>query len=110
MIVLIGQWRRGNVMKYEINKDIIVKRGNDLLEYSQDFGEYIKQFLNIIDSINSVWEGADSLKYINVMKERFVPGLEKMNSVIKEYGDYLKKVPEVYDLIDEIYSSKNIDV
>lgn len=97
-------------MKYEINKDIIVKRGNDLLEYSQDFGEYIKQFLNIIDSINSVWEGADSLKYINVMKERFVPGLEKMNSVIKEYGDYLKKVPEVYDLIDEIYSSKNIDV
>lgn len=97
-------------MKYEINKDVIVKKGNELLEYSQDFGEYIKQFLNIIDSINYVWEGADSLKYINVMKERFVPGLEKMNSVIKEYGDYLKKVPEVYDLIDEIYSSKNIDV
>lgn len=97
-------------MKYEINKDIIVKKGNDLLEYSQDLEEYIKQFLDIIDSINSVWEGADSLKYINVMKERFVPGLEKMNIVIKEYGDYLKKVPEVYDLIDEIYSSKNIDV
>ena len=54
-------------MKYEINKDVIVKKGNELLEYSQDFGEYIKQFLNIIDSINYVWEGADSLKYINVM-------------------------------------------
>lgn len=97
-------------MEILIDKESVKKSGRDILAYSEEFLIYIKRFEAIIDSINNVWNGNDALKYINVMKEKYALGLEELDDVIKDYGLYLEKVPTTYDTLDEIFSSRNIDV
>lgn len=97
-------------MEILIDKENVKKTGKNILSYSEEFSTCIKRFESIIDSINTVWSGADALKYINVMKEKYAFSLEELNDVIKQYGMYLEKVPVAYDTLDEVFSSKNIDV
>lgn len=97
-------------MNIVINKSDITNYGNQIVDYSSEFKAEIKKFNALIESINTVWDGADALKYINVMKEKYIIGLEEIKSVLDEYGNYLKKVPETYSVVDEVFSSKNIDV
>lgn len=97
-------------MNVVVNKDFVIKSGNDIIQYAESFDSYIKRFVSIIESINTVWEGNDSLKYINIMKEKYLVGLEELNQCIKDYGQYLKNIPNAYEILDEVFSSKNIDV
>lgn len=97
-------------MNIVINKSDITNYGNQIVDYSSEFKAEIKKFNALIESINTAWDGADALKYINVMKEKYIIGLEEIKSVLDEYGNYLKKVPETYSVVDEVFSSKNIDV
>lgn len=97
-------------MNVVINKSDIINYGSQIVDYSSEFKDEIKKFSALIESINTVWDGADALKYINTMKEKYIVGLEEMKSVLDEYGNYLKKVPETYSAVDEVFSSKNIDV
>lgn len=97
-------------MNISIDKDGVKKMGTSIIESSNDFKGEINKFLEIIDGINSAWEGADALKYINTLKEKYVVGLNELNDIINKYGQYLVDVPEAYDLLDETFSTKNINV
>lgn len=97
-------------MNIVISKSDITNYGSQIVDYSSEFKDEIKKFSALIESINTVWDGADALKYINTMKEKYIVGLEEIKSVLDEYGNYLKKVPETYSAVDEVFSSKNIDV
>lgn len=97
-------------MNIIINKSNITNYGNQIIDYSNEFKLEIKKFSALIESINTVWDGADALKYINTMKEKYITGLEEIKSILDEYGNYLKKVPETYSTVDEVFSSKNIDI
>ena len=96
-------------MKIKVEKNNIKKYGDEIIGYTEDLKGCINQFASIIDSINGAWEGADALKYINAMKDKYVTGLNELNSVIKDYGTYLKTVPDAYTALDEAFSSKKID-
>lgn len=97
-------------MNININKSEVIKAGSQILGYSEDFDEYITKFLSIIESINTAWEGSDSLKYINTMKEKYILELEKLRDVLKERGNYLTNIPEAYTIIDNDFFNKKIDV
>ncbi len=97
-------------MNIVISKSDITNYGSQIVDYSSEFKDEIKKFSALIESINIAWDGADALKYINTMKEKYIVGLEEIKSVLDEYGNYLKKVPETYSAVDEVFSSKNIDV
>ena len=97
-------------MDIKINKNEVVKMGNRIISESSDFSNEIKKFNNAIEKINIAWQGDDSLKYINVMRDKYIVGLKELADVIEEYGDYLKNVPEAYSILDETFSSKNISV
>jgi len=93
-----------------IKKSDILNYGNQIINYSNEFKDEINKFNALIDSINTIWEGSDALKYIKEMKEKYIVGLEEMKNVLDEYGDYLTKVTETYSSVDEVFSTKNIDV
>lgn len=97
-------------MDVEINVTDVKKRGNDMLGYLDKFNAEIKKFGMAIDVINMMWDGADALKYINEMKDKYLVGLNEMKSVLEEYGKYLQKVPDTYSAIDEAFTTKTIDV
>lgn len=93
------------VKEYEIKN-----LGSNMLNYADEFYEEIKKFTSLIDSISTAWSGADATKYINTMKEKYVPKMEELQKVLKEYGTYLKNVSSVYTILDEVFASKKIDV
>ena len=93
-----------------IKKSDILNYGNQIIDYSSEFKDEINKFNALIESINSIWNGSDALKYINVMKEKYIVGLEEMKTVLDDYGNYLNKITETYSSVDEVFSTKNIDV
>lgn len=96
--------------------DIVVKKnelanyGNQMLNLSSEFDRDIKKFTRIIEEINEAWEGADALKYVNTMKDKYIRDLETTRSTIDDYARFLTKVGDVYQSVDEVFTSKNIDV
>jgi hypothetical protein len=97
-------------MNVTIKKNEVLKISNSIIANAEDFESNIKKLLNIIEGINLAWEGADALKYINTLKDKYIVELNGLVDVINQYGEYLKNVPEAYMLLDEAFSCKNIDV
>lgn len=97
-------------MNIQINKSATTEYGKQIINDVDDFNNGVESFSWYIDQINTVWEGQDALKYINVMKEKYILRLENMASILEEYGEYLKKVPDTYQALDEAFSSKSIDI
>ena len=97
-------------MDIEISVTEVKNRGNEMIGYLDDFNTEIKKFETAINMINTMWNGADALKYINEMRDKYIVGLNEMKSVLEEYGKYLQKVPDTYSTIDETFTTKTIDV
>lgn len=97
-------------MEVMINKTQTSKYGEKLISYTNSFEDDIKKITAIIENINLAWEGNESLKYVNVMKEKYIAGLQELKDVLEDYGTYLKKVSDSYSSVDEVYSSKKINV
>lgn len=84
--------------------------GNEIINYSSNLNDNAKQLINIIDRISNLWDGADSLKYINTMKDNCIVKLQNLSDLVEKYGQYLQQVPEAYNILDETFASKNINV
>jgi hypothetical protein len=93
-----------------VKKSETSKIGADILNHSHDFFDDIKKLTAIVDKINVAWSGDDSLKYINTMKSKYLPGLIELKDNLEAYGEYLQDVPDSYMALDETFTSKNIDV
>lgn len=97
-------------MDIEINCSEVTNCGNEMKDYVDNFGDEISKFSSIIDSINSIWDGADALKYINAMREGCLEQLNIVKDIFDEYGEYLQKVSKPYEELDESFASRTIDV
>ena len=97
-------------MKVLIDNYNVTNYGKQIEDYANELDDEIKKFSTLIESINEVWNGSDALKYINIMKERYIVGLDELKSLLNEYGDYLTKVPDTYASLDEVFMTKHIDV
>ena len=83
---------------------IVNKEDNSIKTLFEFEGEYL------IDNINTAWNGADALKYVNLMRERYIMKMSKIQEIILDYGNYLKSVPDSYSKVDESFSNRNINV
>ena len=86
------------------------KTANEILEIASNLDSYIKQLTSIIDRIDSAWDGDDSIKYINTMRDKLVLELQNLSKFVANYGSYLSSAPEAYTILDEVFSSKNIGI
>lgn len=94
----------------KINQNEITKSANVILENVKNFEQEIKNLNNVIEKINVVWNGSDSLKFVNTMKTTYSKELKQLANDITDYGEYLKNVPKAYETLDEIFSKKNINI
>ena len=97
-------------MEIFVDNDRVSKESQKMLESAKTIEAEIKKILRTIDDIGSVWSGPDAEKYIEVMKEKYIVGLQNLNNVVQEYANYLNSVSSVYDLFDGIHSSKHISI
>lgn len=97
-------------MKITIDSSNVSKLGKSIVENSNNLINDVKKLESIIGDINTAWEGADALKYINSMRDKYVKEISDFAGIVEKYGEYLQNVPGAYDLLDETFSNKNINV
>lgn len=97
-------------MKVTINKQSVSNVSKVILENVEYLQNDVKQIENVINSINEAWEGADALKFINTMRDKYISELNEAIDIISRNGTYLSNIPKAYDLLDETFSNKNINV
>ena len=97
-------------MEIIVNGEEIKNYALQLKECSFSLENEIKKISNIISNISASWNGNDATKYVNIMQEKYILGLEELKQVIDEYIIYLNNIPEVYELLDDTYSGKHIEV
>jgi WXG100 family type VII secretion target len=93
-----------------VNGDQIAKTGNNIKEYAHTLQTKIKEIENALDQINVSWQGADAISYLNNMRSKYIVALQKLEERIDTCADYLIKVPNTYETLDESYASKSIGV
>ena len=91
-----------------VNGDQITRTGNNIKEYAHTLQNKINEIENALDKINASWQGTDAVSYLNNMRSKYIVALQKLEERIDTCGDYLIKVPNTYEALDESYASKNI--
>jgi len=82
---------------------------NSIIENAESIADEIKVVLATIEKLESYWQGPDATKHIDVLRNNCVSELNKFQSVMASYGQYLKNVSAGYNTLDGIYSAKKID-
>lgn len=102
--------KRGVGLNITMKKSEVLKTAASINKLSNEFDVEVKKLIQIVDNINSAWNGADALVYVNNMREKHLINLKQMQDQIEEYGEYLRAVTEPYAILDEKLSKKRIDV
>lgn len=97
--------------------DILIKESetkllsNQLLAYMDEFKDEIKKFQEMVEKIESSWQGSEDVKKkVDTMRENYVVEMEKFADIFNEFGTYLSNIPEAYQILDEDFSTKEIGV
>lgn len=95
-----------NVDKYDIKQT-----ANNILECIEEYKNEMSEFLNIIDDLITAWNGTDAASNcINNMSKLYTENLSGLYLKMSKYQMYLQNIPGLYDLLDEIYVSKKINI
>lgn len=93
-------------MKISITKSGVKNVGKEMNETAEKLRIETKKLLAAFEGIEENWTGDDQAAMITIMKENYIPHLEKLSKRFEVYGKYLTEVPKLYDRVDEVYSKK----
>ena len=82
---------------------------DEFYDHIVNFNRYVLELSSLIDKLELLWEGEDAKTYITSMRENDISELKRISDILNRYQTYMKTVPEVYQLCDEVYSGKVID-
>lgn len=97
-------------MYIKMDKSNTKNLGTKLKSCGTDLGKDIKEYQAEVDSIPNSWTGGDAAKYMSTINSKFIPALNNLKDAIDSYANYLEKVPNTYDGLDNSFSSRNISV
>ncbi len=95
-------------LNIQLNSYSLLSIENRFATELRDLETNIKKLSNLIDNLGNDWQGNDATSYIRTMKERNIEELFTLLDILKEYSNYLKKIPNVYGSLDESFSSRYI--
>ena len=88
----------------------IRKKATLLKSYSDSLEDEIVKIKNIVNNISASWSGDDAVKYVDVLQEKYILGLNELKQIIDDYAVYLNNIPEAYEILDNVFSDKHIEV
>ena len=84
-----------------INIDDVSSVANTLTEEKNNIISYNNQISTEVETIDSAWDGSDSLEYINKMQNDFNVLISDYAECLQSYIDFLSKVGDEYKAFDE---------
>lgn len=95
-------------MNIKISKSELKKTSSNLKIVSDDLKTEASKINAIMTDLENHWVGSDASNFLELMKEQFIPNMNQLANLIDKQGVYLDKVPDVYDVIDNVYGKKDI--
>ncbi|MBR2828712.1 MAG: WXG100 family type VII secretion target [Bacilli bacterium] len=98
------------------SEKIVITSSNVFSIVSTLRGEFenIKGYISTLDkeleNINEAWKGADATKYTEKMKDDYSVILASLVEVLNSFADFLSKVFQEYEKVDNEYKGKTIEV
>lgn len=71
---------------------------------------YITTLDKELASINEAWKGAAAVEYTKKMKDDYAVILASLVEVLNSFADFLSKVFQEYETVDNEYKGKTIEV
>ncbi|MBD9085782.1 hypothetical protein EGP64_03835 [bacterium] len=81
-----------------------------MIEYSSNLEDNLKQLESILENVESSWKSDDSRKFVSNIRENCIANFFKLNETVSKYEKYLSEIPDAYNILDEDFSQKIIDV
>lgn len=97
-------------MKIIVNSEEIKSISTNLKNSATFLEEKKGQINTLMEGINEAWKGMDAMKYIEAIRINYIKELESLSECLNDCSDYLAKVPEAYNKIDEQFASQKINV
>ncbi len=82
-------------------------QGNGVKTYNENILNDINKLVTLNDQILSFWNGDDAKTLVRKINDDVIPNLNKLYDCIDLYADYLKRVDNVFESVDDNY---NVDI
>ena len=93
-----------------IDKSIVSGKAKNLSVYVASVKSEINNLKSLTKEIDNSWKGKKGTDFINSLDNSYITELEKLEAILEDYNDFLSKVPRAYEMLDEEYGNKNINV
>ncbi len=94
--------------RIKISKHEIYTMGLKFKEIAKDVLTEQRKINNIINDMSDAWKGNDYDVCRNTVNDKLLPNLKTASKAIDNMGNYLSKVPNAYNSVDNVYKSKKI--
>ncbi len=89
-------------MKTKIKYNKIKEVSNFVIEKGEELDSIYKEIDSIIDSCSTIWEGSDSINFVNSAKEDIKKDILKIDK-LKNFGKNLETISKDYILLDSSF-------
>lgn len=96
-------------MKIIATNDILLDANDMKINSINEIISHIKSVEEIINILPKVWSGADEESFHNKYINEVIPTLKEYQKQLDNYYEFLKKVYDLYETLDDVYS-KNINL
>lgn len=97
-------------MNISLDSNSLLNVSKKMVLCTEDLTSNINHLIEVINSINNAWHGHDALKYINIMRDKYVVGLLELKNIVFEYATFLEGIVDAYNVLDETFATKSIEV
>lgn len=93
-----------------IDTDSIRSNATTLNEKIEELDSQIDKLSTTIEDNKDGFQGERGTSFFNTLTENYVLDLENLKLDMQSYQDFLSKVPDVYEVLDEEFGNMTIDV
>ena len=94
----------------EINTGGIKNNADAYLEHIDNITKERDKIMEAVDDLRNGWKGERASYFCNAVEDTYIPELDTAIASLKNYYDFISKVPGAYQTLDDSYASKNIEV
>ncbi len=94
--------------RIKINKSEIRTIGLKFSEIANDIKAEQANINAIINDMSDAWQGNDYDTCRSIVDDKLLPNFKTVAKAIDNMGNYLSKVPNAYNSVDNVYKSKKI--
>ena len=94
----------------EIDIDYVTSKSVELNDNIDLLRSELKKLITVVGDLSSGWKGEEASEFVKKIDEDYINKMQDLISKIEKYQVFLSKTPGAYQLLDDIYAEKKIEV